>query len=272
MGRFSKLETGGRGGEPAPDRDAVSPEFPFTPAAGKDEREDLDQAACLRLGDEALFRNDRRAALRWYSRAMDRDSRAVEAWVAMLRVLLFKGDLGEAQSWVNRGLTLIPGSPHLLALRAVLYARRGMMRQAINNSDAVLETAGTVPLAHMARGEVLLLADNKNAQYCFDQCLGLTPPDDWRTPLMIGLIHEDRRLWARAIHYYGIAAQRTEREPALWYHVGLCRAELGHAAQARKAFEQAGQICQPGDPLLLKLSHASTGSLWLRLRNLFRSA
>ena len=162
MGRFSKLETGGRKGEPeGVPANGVSPEFPFTPTAPQDEREDLDQATCLRLGDEALFRDDRRTALRWYSRAMDRDSRAIEAWVAMLRVLLFKGDLGEAQSWINRGLTLIPASPHLLALRAVLYARRGMMRQAINNSDAVLETAGTVPLAHMARGEVLLLADKQ---------------------------------------------------------------------------------------------------------------
>ena len=189
-----------------------------------------------------------------------------------MRVLLLRGALSEAATWLGRGLTLFPDSPHLMALRAVLYARRGMMRQALNNSDAVLEQNANLPLAHMARGEVLALADNKNFDYCFEQCLKLTPAHDWKTPLTIGIFLEERRLWAKAIAWLTKAAERNEAAPAVWYHVGLCRAQLGHTLQAQRAFEQAQELCQPGDPLAAKINSARPGSFLRRIVNLFRKA
>ena len=272
MGRFSKLETGQHRDKPdlVPRAEALESGVAYPTGDAETEKVDLDASGWMRLGDEALYRDDKKAALRCYSRSMAKDSTLIQPWVAMIRTLLFKGDLSEATTWINRGLTLFPNSPHLLALRAVQYGHRGMIRQALNNSDAVLEQSSSEPLAHLARGEVLLLAENKNADYCFEQALKIIPPDDWRTLMTIGLILEDRRLWAKAIHFYARAAERNEHAAAVWYRVGLCRAELGHTQQAQKAFQEARDLCPPGDPLLPKIEHARPGSIFKRLRNLFR--
>jgi tetratricopeptide (TPR) repeat protein len=270
MGRFSKLETGKRKLDPNQDAQSSGIEagagYPEQ-VAESDEKMDRDAAGWLRLGDGALFQDERKKALRWYSRAMDMDSTLLEAWIALIRTLLLRNDLTEATAWITRGLTLFPNSPQLLALRAVQYARRGMLRQAINNSDAVLEQNGSEPLAHIARGEVLLLAENKNADYCFEQGVKLTPANDWRTPFVVGLILQERRLWAKAIQFYAMATERHESSAALWYHIGLCRAQLGQTLLARKAFQQAREICPPNDPLLIKIDRAKSGSI---LRRIFR--
>jgi tetratricopeptide (TPR) repeat protein len=118
--------------------------------------------------------------------------------------------------------------------------------------------------------EVLLLADKKNADYCFEQCLKLCRVDDWQTPFINGLIHEERRLWAKAIQYYAKVAEHDERNAALWYHVGLCRAEMGQRPHAEKAFERAAQFCPPGDSFIIKIEHAKPGTVWKRVKNIFR--
>jgi len=274
MGRFSKLETGKPAGDPSAPRraDVFERVMKYPDAASLPELADLDADAYMRVGDQALFAGKLKLALRWYSRAMDKDSTQLKPWLALIRTLLLKGDLSEATTWITRGLTLFPEDPKLLALRAVQYARRGLVREAIASSDAVLERNGAEPLAHLARGEVLLLADNKNADYCFEQCLKLTRADDWQTPFVIALIFEERRMWAKAIQYYASAAERNERCAVLYYRVGLCRARLGHRQQALRAFEQARELCPPDDPLLGLIEHASPGSIWRRLLNLFHRA
>ena len=273
MGRFSRLETdhGDKNRRQYPASDALHDALDKYPEpTPSDDTIDIGPAEIMERGDQAFYNRNFKVAMRWYSRAIDRDSTAIDCWVALIRALLFKGDLREAGTWINRGLTLTPSSPPLLAMRAVLYAQKGMLRQALNNSDRVLEDAGQEPIAHMARGEVLLLADNKNADFCFEQCLKLVPSTDWRTPLVIGMIHQNRRLWAKAIQYYAKAAEINERLAVLWYHVGACRAELGHALPAEKAFNRARELCAPDDPLLVKIFHAKPGSVWRRIVRLFR--
>jgi tetratricopeptide (TPR) repeat protein len=273
MGRFSRLETDhkpeGHGDESTDValRDVLSDLPPRPDPDGKDSK--IDPAEMVEHGNQAFFRGAFKEALRWYSRAIDHDSTVTQPWVALIRTLLFKGDLREAGTWINRGLTLAPNSPHLMAMRAVLYAHRGMLRQAINNSDRVLEEHGNEPLAHMARGEVLLLADNKHADFCFQQSLKLAPSTDWMGPMLIGLIYEKRRQWAKAIQYYAKAAENNERLAVLWYRVGISRAAMGHTQHARRALDQARELCDADDPLLSKIYHARPGSIWRRLRHLF---
>lgn len=270
MGRFTHLETTQPAAPAAGERPvAVEPYADLQPELIPDSL-DMDAAGCLRQGDLAFFRGDHKVALRWYSRAIDKESRFLEPWIMLVRALMLHGDLQEGYTWIGRGLTVFPQSPALLALRAVNYARRGMLRQAMNNSDAVLEQHPNEVQASIARGEVLVLAENKNADYCFEQALKQTAPNDWKTPLVIGLICEERRLWARAIGYYAQAAQRNERVAALWYHVGLCRSELGQRQLAEKAFEQAGALCTPDDPLQARLQQGPGGSFWKYLTGLFR--
>lgn len=272
MSRFSNLETTAPK-QPPPQRGMIEHGVESSaPIIGENEETlaDSDAAGCVRQGDEAFFRGDYKNGMRWYSRAIDKDSRSIEAWVGLVRMLLLKGDLQDAYTWLGRGLTVFPSAPQLMALRGANYARRGMLRQAMSNTDAVLEQNPNLAIAHMARGEALLFADNKQADHCFEQAVKLTPTLDWKTPMLIGMIFEERRQWARAIVFYTRAAERSERHPALWYHVGLCRAQLGQGHLARKAFDQAEALCVADDPLLLKLSKAKTGSLWGKIIGVFR--
>jgi tetratricopeptide (TPR) repeat protein len=228
-----------------------------------------DAGQCLAQGDAYFYRGDLTKALRWYSRAMERSEKSMDPWIALLHLLLIKGDLREAHTWVVRGFQIFPDAPQLKAIHAVLQARKGMMRQAMNSSDAVLEQDGAMVLAHMARGMVLVLAGSKNADFCFDQCLKLAP-GSWKTAMLIGMILQERRMWAKAIHYYAKAAEINENEPAVWYRVGLCRAALAHKAQAVKAYQRALDLCAEDDPLIQKISHAPKGSIFSRLFSLFR--
>ena len=273
MGRFSKLEpTQPSPAQPGP----AEPTLPTRPEPGApgresaEERADRTAAEWLALGDHAYLRGDFKPALRWYSRALDKDTTLLEGWVSMVRVLLFRRDLGQAETWANRALTLFPNSCQLLALRAAAFARRGLIRQALNNSDAILAEHAADPIAQIARGEVLLLDGNKNADFCFTQALTLVPANDWKTPATIGMIYEERRMWAKAIQFYTQAAERNESSPELWYRISGCRAELGHSQQARRALEQARELCSPDDPLLFKINHAGTGTLWNRVVQLFK--
>lgn len=272
MGRFSRLETDGPDdARPTPsslneniDLGAGhgSENLPLGDVAG-------DLAQCLAQGDACFFRGDLKQALRWYTRAMDRNDPSIEPWVSMLHLLLIKGDLSEAKTWIVRGFQMYPNSPQMRAMQAILQARQGMIRQAMNNSDAVLEQEGALALAHMARGQVLVLAGNKNAEHCFEQCLKLAP-DSWKDPMLIGIMLQERRMWAKAIHYYAKAAERNESQPSIWYRVGLCRAALAHKAQAQKAYERALELCEEGDPLIQIIGHASTGSVLGRFLAMLR--
>lgn len=272
MGRFSKLE---------PTRPASAPETqpppearpPAPGAPGGGEAEESAQRTAgewLALADQAFLRGEFKQALRWCSRALDKETTLLEGWVTMVRILLFRGDLGQAETWCARALGLFPESGPLLAIRAVIFARRGMLQQALNNSDAVLARHAAEPTAQIARGEVLLLAGSKNAEFCFGQALKLAPANDWRTPAAIGMIHEERRMWARAVHYYAQAAERDAASAALWWRIAACRAELGQSQSSRTALQRARELCEEGDPLLLKIERAGAGSLWKRLRGLFR--
>src|SRR5438874_1966406 len=104
MGRFSRLETTAKR-EAAQSRGRATAidfaaEPPATPA-DESTLKDADAAGCLRQGDVAFFSGEPKKALRLYSRAIDKDSRLLEAWVSMIRALLLAGDLQAAQTWIG---------------------------------------------------------------------------------------------------------------------------------------------------------------------------
>jgi tetratricopeptide (TPR) repeat protein len=270
MGRFSRLETGKQ--ESAPARPQTVDLMESGPPTGADEAdyEGRDAAGCIAQGDLLLFMEEQKQALRWYSRAVDLESSRIAGWTRLIGVLLLRRDLGEAGAWIGRALAVYPDTPSLIALRAVEHARRGLIRQAMAASDGVVEKAANDPVVTIARGEVLLLAGNRNASYCFDQVLKITPADDWKTPVWVALILKERRRWAKAIDYLARAAERKESEPRIWFQVGLCRAALGHRAQAEKAFSRAAELCEAQDPLLLKIQRSGKGTFWGWVRGVLK--
>ena len=264
MGRFSRLETG----TSAPPREQAASAGNEAPA--NEAHPEPDAAGYIELGDRALFGDEPRAALRWYSKALDLDGTRLEAWTRMIMAQLLGGKRGEADSWIGRALAAFPGEPALLALRGVEQAHQGLRKQALASCDAALERAGEDPLVHVARGQALLLAGSGNAFHCFNQSVKLAPQDEWKTPMLVGLILRRQRIRVKAIGYFMQAAERNEREPLIWYQVGLCRAEMGRRRQALHALATARELCPPEDPLLARIERASTGSFWRWLMVMLR--
>lgn len=264
MGRFSKLET--RSVSPAKEEAAVT-----AMPTGKLKIADAPSGAATLLarGDEEFFRGESKQAMRWYSRAMQDDASCLEAWVAQIRVLLLERQLREARVWITRGLSSFPDAPALLALRAVHSALSGMVRAAMGASDMILSKQGNDANAWVARGHVLLIDANKNAPFCFDQAIQQSDERDWKTPFLIGMIHDSERKWSRSIPFYEKAVERNSNLPYAWYRIGKAHAHLGHAEAARRAYSEAENLCGDDDKLRRRIQTAGSGSIMDWFRNLF---
>ncbi|MCE5230778.1 hypothetical protein LLG95_14470 [bacterium] len=226
---------------------------------------DYSGAYCIDQGDGAFFRGDGKLALRWYTRAIDKEPGLIEPWLAMLRVLILKGDVAEAATWIHRGLTIFPENPRLLALCNVQLARRDMTAKALNDSRDLLERNPKLPLAHLCRGEVLMVTGGRHFDRLFHETLDLVPGDDWKTPLTIGMILQDAGHLRLATGFFAEAVRRSEQNPAAWFQLAQCHAARGHRVQTQRAQNQVRAICTENDPLLAQADALRYGSIlrWL---------
>lgn len=272
MGRFSKLETQILpSGTPAEDpRARVQPKKEEPSPFGRAEAEPTyDAPGYMARGDESFFSGDPKQALRWYSRAMEVDNHCVDAWVAQIQVLILTGQLNEAKVWINRALSIFPDAPALLALRAVGHARSGMMRQAMASSDLILSKRGDDVIPWIARGHILMIDGNKNAEFCFDQCMRLSRETDWQVPFYLGLICEGERHWAKAIPHYEAALGRRSTLPYAWLRISKCHAVMGQREAAGRALRRAEDLCKDNPKLLHEIKTSSSGSIFGFLRRVF---
>lgn len=222
-------------------------------------------------GDEAFFRGDAKDSLRWYSRAMKVDSTRLEPWVAQVRLLLLTRQFNEAKVWLNRALSIFPDNPALMSLHALKNALTGQIRAGMSTSDRLMSEQATNGAAWLSRGHILMITGNhKNADFCFDQCLQLSGDADWKTPMMIGLVLDFERHWAKSIRYYELALGRRAELPYAWFRIGRARAAVGQREMARQAFMRAEALCGDDDVLRRRIQGESTGSILGRIGALFR--
>lgn len=231
---------------------------------------DYTGAYCLEQGDEFFIRGDYKQALRWYTRAMDKEPKMIEPWVAMLRVLITKGDLAESAAWIHRGLVLFPNNPHLLALSNVQLARRNMKAKALADSAELLERNKNLPIAHMCRGEVMLHCGEKHFDYLFRETLDIVKPDDWKTPLMISMILLNAGQMRYAAEYLDEASRRNSQYAPIWFMLGQAHAARGDRRQMNHAFNQVRLLCEEGDPLLARIDEVHCAPMWKRLGGIFK--
>ncbi len=276
MGRFSKLETNlpaeasaakGRidaGGG----RSQAASTGPGRPAAA--EEPPTDARGCVARAEEAFYSGEPREALRWYGRSLQRDGAYLDAWLGQVRLLLLTNQVGEAKVWINRALSNFPDLPQLLALRSAAHARSGMLRQGLALSDHILEQNGGDALAWFCRGMILSLAENRNADFCFDQAIKLSPETDWTMPFSIGFFLYGERRYARAIAFLDQALERRTMLPYAWLLIAQANAHLGRREAARRALTRAEEVCGENERLLRRIQRADTGSILSRLTGLFR--
>jgi tetratricopeptide (TPR) repeat protein len=263
MSRFSKLELHDRepGRAPATTREAVNPL-----ARAED---DLTAHGLLNRGLEHLFDNRAQEALRLFSRALAEEPTLLEAWAGQIEALIGMDQLREADVWTGRALERFPDDVTLTSLRAVLLARQGMTNRGIGTSDYAM-AQGEALFAWIARGEVLLIAGNANANFCLDKALAEAPGNDWMNPTRVGLVHLRHRQPAKALEAFQRAVSVEPTRARLWSLIAECQLRLGLNEKAVESARRALEL-DPGQTAHEDLLRRAAGTgvlqrLWNRFR------
>lgn len=237
MGRFQKLEKSGSSSS----QPSHGVPHGMVLASGEHATSQADYPEAVAVADEAFFRGDYKGALRHYSRALQAESAQVYPWIGQLNALLFLKQFKEAEIWSNRALDLFPEDPTLLSQRARVLAHTGNMKRAMGTSDFAV-SKGASDWAWIARGEVLLLARNPNARYCFEKAIELAGPGEWKVPFMAGLMYMERQNYAAAVDFLNIAAERNMRHAFIWENLALALTKLNFTDRAREAARRAQEL------------------------------
>ncbi len=233
MGRFSKLERG-----------VVPPKLAEESAKAEQAvkqpstEEKYDAPYYIKLADQHFFFGEFERALRFYSRALQLDNSKTYPWIGQIFSLLEMEQVKEAGIWVTRALEFFPEDSDIIALQAVVYAYRGMVKRAVGASDYSMSKGGTV-FTWLARGEVLLIAENKTAHFCFEKAMELSPANDWKTPMRAGLIYFKHKQFSHALDFFQRAVSINVTNYYLWYHIGLGYWRLGFNHKAMEAFKRS---------------------------------
>lgn len=272
MGRFSKLET-----QPKPSDEKKPAELGQLTQESAPPRETpvdqadfYDAATCVARGDVAFYGGDDKDALRWYARGVKADATLPAPWIAQVRLLILTNQPNEAKVWLIRAFSVFPNSSAMLGLKALLDARMGRLSNAIGSSDVMMAKNGEDPETWLVRGHILTIAESKNADFCFDQCMDLTDAMDWKMPMSIGLSLDSERKWAKSIKFYEAALERRSSLPFAWYRIGRARAEVGQRDAAAQAFARAEDLCGDNETLRRKILSTGTGSFLRRVKMLFK--
>ncbi len=233
MGRFSKLESGTAPRKLEEERSRIE-EAQKT----REVEEKYDAPYYIKLADQYFFYGEFDKALRYYSRALQMENSIPYPWIGQIFSLLEMGQTKEAGIWVTRALEFFPENSDVIALQAVVFAYRGMLKRAIGASDFAM-SKGSGIYTWIARGEVLLIAEKKAAHFCFEKAMELTDHEDWRTPMRIGLIYYKHKQYSYALDFFKRAVHINVTNYYLWYHIGQSNYHLGFNNKAREAFERS---------------------------------
>ncbi len=232
--------------------------------------------------DEAYYRAEARTAfengdfeqaLRLYSKVLEFNPNAAEAWTGQVRMLIELGQFQEARLWADKALERFSRDAELLAAKAVALARSGDLQGALAFSDSAIEERGDRPYVWLARGDVLLARKEARADYCFEKAL-LLAPRDWVVAWLGARIRYYYRQFVLALKLLQQAVELNATHFLLWLELGRCQQALGLAGPARHSFEQARQLnanCHDAARELAKVSHMGAGprllGWWRRLFN-----
>jgi tetratricopeptide (TPR) repeat protein len=226
MARFDKLEF------TPPKRPAVD-----QPDANRD---DYDAARWMQEAEKCraigLYEN----ALKYYSRALEKDRLLVGGWVGQVQMLNLLDELPEADLWSRKALELFPAHGDLLAGRAQSRCRMGDLKQAYSLCDSAFKQSGQSAYRWMVRGEICLAARNNKDDYCFDKAR--ETEKDWLIDLEIALIYLFYRKPGKGLPWSRRAVEAALDQPYAWYVQGCCQFQLGFDGQARQSFRRCLDI------------------------------
>jgi len=258
MARFDKLEF---------HRKPTSP-----PGARAPETTVRDEVYWMRQADEhrrnGLYEN----ALRFYSRALERDKSLVAGWVGQVQVLILLAEYPQAETWSRTGLNLFPSHADLLAGRAAAVCRLGDMKQAQALSDGALAQDAKSAYAWFVRGELMVAARQRTDDHCFDNAQQLNP--DWLVALEAALVYLNYRSPGKALQRARHAVERAADRAYAWYVQGLCQSRVGFDQQARQSYQRCLELCPGHEDAKRRLRELTERrwSPWRWLRRYFQRA
>jgi tetratricopeptide (TPR) repeat protein len=233
------------GGEPVPRFDRLefeqSPDQPQQPGAAAETLRD--EQYWLRLADAERRQGNYENALRFYSRALERDKSLVEGWLGQVQMLIALEEYPEADIWARKALELFRQHSELLAARAQALSRKGDRKKAQELCDAALAQAGHSAYRWLVRGELMVAGKQEIDRYCFDKASQIDP--DWLVNLEAGLVYVFYSQPAKALTRIRQAVEKAPDSAHAWYQQGCCEDELGLTKRAQASFRRCLELA-PG--------------------------
>lgn len=262
MGRFSKLETH-TPGTPAPQVPSGADKQPE--AAPEPLGPKYDYGYYTAEAEELFFQGEYQKALRLYSRAIQADRTQIGPWLGQVLCLLELKQYKEAMVWVKRALELFPEDPRVLSIQGAVMAHQGMVQRGLGCSDYAMSHGAQDPLTWVLRGEILSLAENKNAVFCFEKAMESCASDEWHIPAQIGLFLLRLRHWSPAAQYLKRAVAANPNSDFLWMSLGSAYERLGLGQSAHEAYSAAAHLNPQKPEICQALKRLGDMPLFVRL-------
>ena len=200
-----------------------------------------DEAYYLGEAQTALEAGQFEQALRRYARVLEFNPASADAWAGQVRMLIELGEFEEAKIWADKALATLPDHGELLAAKGVALGRLGDIDGAISFSDAAVESQTNTPYIWIARGDVLLAAREKRADFCFGKAIELAR-SNWVVLWLIARAHRYHEQFARALKLVQDALAIEAGRAVLWVEFGQCQLALGLSTHAQRSFAQAREL------------------------------
>jgi tetratricopeptide (TPR) repeat protein len=226
MARFDKLEFG----SPQP-RQNVPDDVDQT---------NFDATYWMKQADEDRRVGAYESALKYYSRALEKDRKLVEGWIGQVQMLVFLNEMPEAELWGRKALELFPSQPDIFAGRAQAFCRMGNMKKAYELCDGSFQQSGQSAYRWMVRGEIMTSTGQEKESYCFDKAQ--ESDSDWLVPLEIALIYLYYKKNGKALYRIQNAVKTASDSPYTWYIQGYCQYKLGFDSHARQSFKHCLEL------------------------------
>lgn len=183
-------------------------------------------------------------ALRNYSRVLEVNNMAFDAWVGQVLMLIEMGEYREAVVWADKAMELFPEHPELLAVKAEAYARDAKTDKALAYSDNSISKDNITPRVWLARAEVLLDKKSLVAENCISKAVSIAGKIAPIIKLEAARLLRRRGNYAGAIEYLKDVVRVLPKSALAWYELGCCQAEVGFS-EATSTLEQCLK-CRPG--------------------------
>ncbi len=200
-----------------------------------------DEVYYLNLAKNGQINGDFEAALRYFSRALSYKIDIPEAWIGQVLCLIDLGELKEAVTWADRASEVIGNDSELIAVKAMALGRLGDIEKALAYSDQAMKKGKNTPLPWLARGDVIITSDYRNAEFCFKKAIECNPKDPF-IYIRIGIAYISVKDYDAGLQYLKRALEINPRSPFVNYLIGYCYQMMGMIDDAKHYYEYALKI------------------------------